>query len=240
MSSDPIEGHWYHTIELPDGVTTPGLFDHRPVLDRYALPESLAGQRVLDVGTFDGFFAFELERRGAEVVALDVPAAEDLDWPAPIRHQAADRQVTYDRFEHAHAALGSNVVRERLRVYDATPARLGTFDLVFVGSVIPHVRDPAGMLMALRTVCTGTLHLAETIDAVLDRVARRQPLARLTTPDGRLEWWTPNRAALRGLAEAAGFVDVQVGPRFTVPFRGRRGGIPHAVLTARPGPFPTS
>jgi predicted nicotinamide N-methyase len=35
-------------------------------------PASFAGQRVLDVGTFDGFYAFLAEHRGAaRVVAVD-------------------------------------------------------------------------------------------------------------------------------------------------------------------------
>src|SRR3954449_5380411 len=71
---------WYHTIELAPGVVTPGQIDHRAVVDR-VLPEDLRGKRALDVGTFDGFWAFELERRGAEVVAIDVGAADEAQWP---------------------------------------------------------------------------------------------------------------------------------------------------------------
>jgi tRNA (mo5U34)-methyltransferase len=61
---------WYHTLELAPGVVTPGMFDLRPYVSRYGLPERLDGKRVLDIGTWDGFWAFEMERRGAaEVVA---------------------------------------------------------------------------------------------------------------------------------------------------------------------------
>jgi tRNA (mo5U34)-methyltransferase len=64
---------WYHTLELAPGVETPGFFDLRPLLREFPLPPSLAGMRCLDVGTFDGFWAFAMERRGAaEVVAIDV------------------------------------------------------------------------------------------------------------------------------------------------------------------------
>ena len=77
---------WYHTIDLPDGSCTPGLFDHRAATGYVAWPAAVAGGRCLDVGTFDGFWSFELERRGAsEVVAIDVddlplhPAAALLD-----------------------------------------------------------------------------------------------------------------------------------------------------------------
>ena len=45
---------WYHTIELPGGVVTPGVYDHRPLLPHYGIPDDLTGKRVLDVATFDG------------------------------------------------------------------------------------------------------------------------------------------------------------------------------------------
>ena len=64
---------WFHTIALnaAHGLYTPGVArDHR-----YRMPfllASFAGQRVLDVGTFDGFSAFLAEDRGAaRVVAVD-------------------------------------------------------------------------------------------------------------------------------------------------------------------------
>ncbi len=73
---------WYHTLDFGDGVVTGGMFDLRPYADRYGLPERLDGMRVLDVGTWDGFWAFEMERRGAaEVVALDLDDERELDWP---------------------------------------------------------------------------------------------------------------------------------------------------------------
>ncbi|HEX2085215.1 MAG TPA: hypothetical protein VHF89_05995, partial [Solirubrobacteraceae bacterium] len=83
---------WYHTLDLgPEGVT-PGLIDLRRVAPK-VLPADLRGRRAVDVGTFDGFWAFELEKRGAEVVATDVAAAHDADWPPhrrdELRAQAA-------------------------------------------------------------------------------------------------------------------------------------------------------
>src|SRR5579872_3409662 len=75
---------WYHTIELPGGIVTPGEYDHRPIVSKVPLPERLDGLRCLDVGTHDGFWAFEMERRGAaEVVAIDVEDPSELDWPEP-------------------------------------------------------------------------------------------------------------------------------------------------------------
>lgn len=226
---------WYHTIVLPDGTVTPGLFDHRGVLDHYDLPTSMDGMRVLDVGTFDGHWAFLFERRGAEVTALDVPDKSAMDWPAPLRGGSMwERGSTYENFEAAHAAFGSSVRRERLTVYEASPERLGQFDLVFVGSLLVHLRDPVLALEALRSVCRGRLKVVDAVDPLLDRVGRWLPAARLQCGTGRMEWWVPNRRALGDMVRAAGYVDVTVGRRFVVPFRASRGGVAHAMVTARP------
>jgi hypothetical protein len=77
---------WYHTIDLGDGLVPPGAFDHRPFMQHYAIPQRLDGLRVLDVATFDGYWAFEFERRGAaEVVALDIEKLGDADLPPAVR-----------------------------------------------------------------------------------------------------------------------------------------------------------
>ena len=63
---------WFHTFSLDGGALyTPGVArDHRYRIP--VLPDDLSGMSVLDVGTFDGFYAFLAEARGAErVVAVD-------------------------------------------------------------------------------------------------------------------------------------------------------------------------
>lgn len=227
---------WYHTMELPGGVVTPGFFDHRAILDRYELPDHLDGQRVLDVGTFDGMFAFEFERRGAsEVVALDVPDVEALDWPAPLKRGGTTRfQPKHANFELASAAYGSSVDRRFVSVYDVTPDNVGTFDFVFVGSLLLHLRDPIGALQALLGVCRGAIMIAEESDRWLDLIARHRPYARLQAMSPHLTWWIPNKAALRDMLLAAGFDGVRVGKTFVIPFRGGKGGVRHSVLRAHP------
>ena len=91
---------WYHTIRLPNGVTTPGLYDTLGELERVPFPADLKGKRCLDVGTADGFWAFEMERRGAaEVVAIDIDDPEGYDWPA---NRDADEQPTFAQAHPSH------------------------------------------------------------------------------------------------------------------------------------------
>src|SRR3954471_4254363 len=75
---------WYHTIELAPGTVTPGRVDWRRHVSRI-LPDEMSGLRALDVGTFDGFWAVEMERRGAGVVAIDVDAMDAVELPPPTR-----------------------------------------------------------------------------------------------------------------------------------------------------------
>jgi tRNA (mo5U34)-methyltransferase len=227
---------WYHTLELPGGIVTPGWFDLRGQVDGLPWPD-VRGKRCLDVATYDGFYAFELERRGAaEVVATDIPDHRDWDWPARLRAQGGDAlaAIAGDKgrgFEHAHAALGSSVRKETLSVYELDRNELGTFDVVVCGSLLLHLRDPVRALEAIRSVCApdGWFLSVEAISLPLTAVFRRKPVAELCDEDRRCQWWTVNLAGHRRLVEAAGFeVTRAVGP-FSEPF-----GIGHPAHSQRP------
>jgi len=225
---------WYHTIELAPGLVTPGWFDLRPFVWRYGLPDRLDGLRVLDVGTWDGFWAFELERRGAEVVALDVDREEEYDVPPRRRPEKGGRGSEIDRgagFRLAHAALGSRVRRVHCNLYDATPERLGgTFDLVFCGAVLLHVRDQLLALERLAGLCHGRLILAEEFDRLSGLVPF--PVTRYRADrDRAVVFWLPSARTWRRMAWTAGFDDVAEHGRFTYRLGGRV-RIPHVVLHA--------
>src|SRR5256885_9687090 len=102
---------WYHSLALPDNVITPGSFDTSRELRQLPFPSSLAGKRCLDVATSDGFWAFEMERRGAaEVIATDVLPSR-LDWPGNAPSPPMDDALFCEMrpFDIAHAALESRV-----------------------------------------------------------------------------------------------------------------------------------
>ncbi|HUX86871.1 MAG TPA: hypothetical protein VMW65_07705 [Chloroflexota bacterium] len=116
---DRIKGiDWYHSIDLPHGVSTSGYVDHRQQVHYYGLPEDMRGMRALDVATYDGFWAFEMERRGAEVVSIDLESLAQCDFPRRFRDQAlsAGAQAKLGAsFYLAKELLGSRVQREILR-----------------------------------------------------------------------------------------------------------------------------
>jgi len=259
---------WYHTIDLGGGIVTPGWFDTRATVAKVPLPASLAGLRCLDVGTWDGFWAFELERRGAaSVTAIDIDDQERWDWPPAMRiARAADDSRRYVEdfkaqaagFALAHEALGSRVERLDLSVHDLSPERLGTFDLVFLGSLLLHLRDPVGALDAVRSVCGGEAVIADAVDAIPSFTRPRTPTARLEGVE-RPWWWQPNRAGLHQMVRSAGFEILEATRVYVLPrgvahpeprlrallrgaatAQGREAlvvawrGLPHAAVRARP------
>jgi tRNA (mo5U34)-methyltransferase len=192
MDERVTQHDWWHTIELSPGVVTPGGWDLRPTAAELPWP-GVGGKRCLDVGTADGFWAFEMERRGAaEVVATDLPSA----------FQAKARA----KFELARELRGSSVVYEERDVYDLE----GEYDIVFMGFVLQMVRDPLGALAAIRSVCRGHLLLLDTVSLPLSLLP--SPLARLDARRNALEHFVFNRRGLRKAVELAGWtVEAQTG-----------------------------
>jgi SAM-dependent methyltransferase len=117
---------WYHRYELLPGIFTPGLSDFAPkaVLDELGVPADLSGTQVLDIGTWDGPVAFELERRGARVTALDIQDPDNTG------------------FNTARAILESKVEYVRGSIYDLSRLLTTKYDHVFCLGVFYHLKHP--------------------------------------------------------------------------------------------------
>jgi tRNA (mo5U34)-methyltransferase len=203
---------WYHAMDLPGGIRTPGDYDLPDTVARIPFPESLAGKRCLDVGTRDGFWAFEMERRGAEeVVAIDLDDPSRIDFPLPRPVLDEDmRSVIASRdraFDIAHRALGSSVERRDLSVYDLDPKEVGEFDFAFVGTILLHLRNPVDALAAVRGVMRddGRLMSNDAVSVPLTLLRPRQPTAEIMMIRQKPYWWIPNRAGRLQVVTAAGF-----------------------------------
>jgi tRNA (mo5U34)-methyltransferase len=210
---------WFHNINLGGGiVTAPDHFlgDYpRFKFERFAnaLPESLEGKSVLDIGCNAGFYSVELKRRGAtRVVGID----------------SDDRYLAQARL--ACASLGFEDIEFRnLSVYDV--AALGErFDLVIFMGVLYHLRHPLLALDLIREHVAGDMLLFQTMqrgsDNVLD-VPENHPFHMENSfapspifddpaypkmhfierryADDWTNWWAPNRACSEAMLRAAGF-----------------------------------
>ncbi len=230
---------WYHTLELAAGLETPGWFDLRPIVGEYGLPASMDGMRALEVGTWDGFWAFEMERRGAEVVALDLDDERELDWPPRRRPTEFSDARRGDGFRLAKEALSSGVERVNLSVYDATPERIGQFDFVFCGSVLIHLRDQFLALERIAGLCTGTFVSAEEYDRLAGLVPI--PVSRFRADrESDVVFWQPTVKTWRRMMLSAGFDSVEEIGRFKMRPRDDSFAVRHVVLHARMGAAPSA
>lgn len=196
---------WYHRIEVAPGIVTPGINDSRAVLEQLNLPSRCAGLKVLDLGARDGFFAFELERRGADVLAVDYLRADQTG------------------FKVASELLASKVTYVQDNIYNLTAAKYGTFDIVLLLGLIYHLPDPLGALHIVRSLCRDQLFLeTQVIDqafllpggqmvplASLARDLERVPLMQFY-PDASLNrdntnYWAPNLACMAAMLNEANF-----------------------------------
>jgi tRNA (mo5U34)-methyltransferase len=221
------EREWYHTEELRPGIETPGWFDTRPTAAALPWPD-LTGKRCLDVGTFEGFWAREMHRRGAaEVVAIDILDPRQWDWPvgstSELLSTLGERKRGGEGFHFVNRMLTAPIEHREMSVYDLDPAVVGEFDVVYVGSLLLHLRDPVRALEAVRSVCKPDARVlsVDAIDLELTLRHPRRPLAELDGA-GRPWWWKPNLAGLARMVTAGGFDVIQrVGPIYLKPGRGQ-------------------
>lgn len=188
---------WYHSIELPDGRVIEGLQSldrQRWRLAQFPIPSDLRGKRVLDIGAWDGWFTFEMERRGASVVAVDF---------APQK-----------RFHEARKLLNSQAEYVAGDICQLTPAQLGYFDIVLFLGVLYHLKHP---MLALERVCEFSKDLVCVESYVTDMGEDPNgiPLMEFyegTELRGQFDNWVgPNTPCLLAFCRTAGFASVELG-----------------------------
>jgi SAM-dependent methyltransferase len=146
----PIEEcYFYHTMEIPGHGRVEGEWDLTQATSEYLGNVSFAGQRVLEVGPASGYLSFEMEKRGASVVSVDVGDEFVFDV---VPFHGLDRKALTDAFVAtqkrvqngywlAHEALNS-----KNQVYYGSgykiPETLGKFDIGLLASMLLHNSNP--------------------------------------------------------------------------------------------------
>ncbi|MFZ5758408.1 MAG: tetratricopeptide repeat protein [Thermodesulfobacteriota bacterium] len=203
---------WYHKIELPGGIVTPG---YAPIdAAAYRIPADLSGKRVLDVGAWDGYWSFAALKRGArEVVAID----DFSDYLGSLEKR--DRKA-WETFDFCKKQLGygdDRCKRLEMTVYEADEARLGRFDVIFFFGTLYHLRYPLLALDRLAALCDGEIFV-ET--AILDDfspynggLGKGYPGRQMVIEfypgkeygNNETNWWAPTLYCLINMVQAAGF-----------------------------------
>jgi len=228
---------WYHTVDLGDGLVTPGSYDYRHALHRFGFPGDMRGMNVLDIGSATGFFAFEFERRGATVVSVELPSMDAFDrfpgetlahtiskyvsWMSEVSLYSDDqiralhdpdtlyRCVVDGPFLWCHGLLQSKIKRVYSSVYDLTPAVVGrqSFDLVFVGDLLVHTLYFVKALAAIVPLCGNALVIAQDMPQTGHALQLWKGGTHLGKDDAM--WWWPSEDCLKQILQKMGFATVE-------------------------------
>jgi tRNA (mo5U34)-methyltransferase len=200
---------WFHSIDLGELGVTPGFCKDDHVRLRYMnMPADLTEHTCLDVGTWDGFFAFEMEKRGAEkVIAADIWGDYEV-----LGH---DLHNSGKGFEFARKVLNSKVLAlyadacEVDEVVWREDPQIA-FDLIVHAGVLYHLREPLESLKRVyRLLAPGGLLILETH---LDLMALRRPAIAVYSGNecnrDETNYCGPNPAAVEILLKWAGFNNI--------------------------------
>ena len=196
---------WFHTFALnrARGLYAPGTArDHRYRIP--AIPEIFDGLSVLDVGTFDGFYAFLAEARGADVIVA-VDNEQYVEW---VRARWGVELEGGEGFRAIHELLGSRVEYRKLDALELD--RLDErFDFIFCCGILHRVEAPALLLRLLsdRLTRDGRV-LIETHGVFADR-EDSDPVHRYgpgeVYPRDAFVYWGFTARGIERLGRASGF-----------------------------------
>jgi tRNA (mo5U34)-methyltransferase len=199
-----MESHyWWHTIDLGNGLVTPGRLTARQIAHKQKAvfgDIDLTNKSVLDVGAWTGAYSIEAKRRGAaRVVAID-----HFTWNDPkLRGRAA--------FDFAVKCTGLEV--EAIDIDLAIPQSLSgleSFDIVLFLGVFYHLLDPIHVLQQLARITREVL----VVESHIADIADPRP-AMVFYPNNELDgdptnWWGPNAACLDALLRTLGFKELSI------------------------------
>jgi GT2 family glycosyltransferase/SAM-dependent methyltransferase len=253
---------WYHTIELPHGLVTPGTYDFRKTYPLYGFPDDMKGMRVLDIGSVTGFFTFEFLRRGADVVAVELPDLDSVDrfpgqslghtvkklrrmlvpndhtelLPGQERAQADElyRRLLLEPFDFCNKLLGLRARRCFNSVYALSTGELGSFDLVFMGDILLHTINPLAALSAVAPLCDRRLILAQQMPDSSTAGPALRYAAGWNPDEDEAQYWQPDAQCLMQLLQKLGFSPAIHG-RAPVALRPSGHTFEHTVITAARG-----
>lgn len=150
---------WYHSIDLPNGISTPGSRGWERRGSIFNIPNLVKNSSVLDIGSMEGGDTFFAEACGAEVTSFDVDNYLEYDLGlnaardyAYVQYNTAKERGVEQEFvflnskrfgwEFCKAAKNSSANRISGSIYDLDPDKHGVFDYVYCFGLMYHLRNP--------------------------------------------------------------------------------------------------
>lgn len=206
---------WFHSFRFEHGIFTLGADASERKLRHLCLPPDLSGLSVLDIGTYDGFFAFHCKQRGA----AHVVANDGFAWRLP-------GCQAWPHFSELRDALDLDLEVLNADVEALDEAVPEPFDIVLFLGVLYHAPD---MVRYLRTVARLTRRLC-VLETYVDLLEEDRPLAEFYPPgvlnNDPSNWWGPNLAAVEALALRCGFTSCELVNMWQVNTRNQIEGRP--------------
>jgi SAM-dependent methyltransferase len=244
--TDPESCFFYHTIDIPGYGTKIGEWDLRRGVDRYLGKVDLTGKRVLEMGTANGFLCFEMERRGADVVAVDLSEEHSWDLVPFAKYEAEEddsaRKSHVRRTNNAwwlgHAAFGSRARVVYTPAY-SVPEQIGAVDIATFGSILLHLRDPFHALWNASRLTRETVIVTDLLFArdvfpfnMLDMFQRPAMRFAPNPKTGRPyeTWWRLNPEIIKRFLGVLGFESTTVTYHYQLSTR-RRMTLPVPMFT---------
>lgn len=184
---------WVHTIDLGNGIVTPGAWPPNPLILAAFSDIDFVGKKVLDIGCWDGLWAFEAEKRGAsEVYATDC---------------ISQRWGTTSTFDLARKVLHSKSHYDpNISVFDIGRLGVHDFNLAIFCGIYYHLRDPLQAFSRLRLVMADSALMVVEGDVIYDvDDAYAKFFYRNTWNKDPSNWWIPTIPCLREWIESSYF-----------------------------------
>jgi hypothetical protein len=170
-----------------------------------------------------GHLCFWMERQGAKVVGYDLSEAQDwdvvpyhnFDYADHIAQRKERIRKLNNSWRFAHERFGSRARVVYGTVYEISP-ELGEFDIVTMGAILLHLRDPFLAIQRAAGVARNTLVITDVLMLTYDqaaatvlgqgKIARFMPDARTCSPYET--WWGVSPHFVAEVVQILGFNDV--------------------------------
>ena len=209
LKEEIAKRRWYHRMDLGNGITTPGhpwewLWE---TTRRARSAIDYKNKTVLDLGSWDGMWAFEAEMLGAALaVATDCMNTWQSPWHQGMNNLLLVREAIFSRVVPLFN-VSPYALRERLdNVLFSHPLLKNEFDIVQHLGLLYHLRDPLFSLAQARSVLKngGTL-LLETAVSPGDSVTMQFNSGAGAFYDDFTTWWAPTLPCLREMLRLSFF-----------------------------------